>query len=134
MQVFSTACTPLEQSEVPLRQRVKCVTDQQGFALYFSRAALPANKSGDIRGYPPPFSDRPYLLHLGITCLTAAFLQQYAAMPATPLMAMEDLEQLKVLENGYKIKVVTVAHAAFGVDTPEDVPLIEARIKARGLA
>ena len=77
-------------------QRVKCVTDRDGYALYFSRGAIPCNKDGAVRAFPAPFADRPYLLHLGIVCLDADFLQQYATMPATPLMQMEDLEQLKV--------------------------------------
>jgi 3-deoxy-manno-octulosonate cytidylyltransferase (CMP-KDO synthetase) len=131
--VFSTACTPLKQDEVGLKQRVKCITDQDGYAIYFSRGVIPSNKAGTICEYPAPFEDRPYLLHLGIVCLDSDFLQKYAAMPATPLMMMEDLEQLKVIENGYKIKVVMVDHAAFGVDFPEDVPMIEARIKELGL-
>jgi 3-deoxy-manno-octulosonate cytidylyltransferase (CMP-KDO synthetase) len=46
---------------------------------------------------------------------------------------MEDLEQLKVIEHGYKIKVIMVDHCAHGVDEPEDVPLIEAKIKELGL-
>jgi 3-deoxy-manno-octulosonate cytidylyltransferase (CMP-KDO synthetase) len=127
--LFSTACTPLGHDEVQMLQRVKCVTDCHGYALYFSRGAIPSNKDGEVRVLPTPFEAAPYLLHLGIVCLDAQFLQQYADMPATPLMLMEDLEQLKVLENGYKVKVVTVDHAAFGVDTPEDVPAIEARLR-----
>jgi 3-deoxy-manno-octulosonate cytidylyltransferase (CMP-KDO synthetase) len=130
MQVkFSTACTPLKRDEVPMLQRVKVVTDKDGYALYFSRGAIPSNKDGAVRDFPEPFQEHPYLLHLGIVCLDAQFLQQYAEMPATPLMLMEDLEQLKVLENGYKVKVVTVDHAAFGVDKPEDVPTIEERLR-----
>lgn len=46
---------------------------------------------------------------------------------------MEDLEQLKVLENGYKIKVVTISHCAHGVDEPEDVASIEATIRRLNL-
>ena len=46
-------------------------------------------------------------------------------MPATPMQTQEDLEQLKVIENGYKIKVIRVNHCAHGVDEPEDVASIE---------
>lgn len=132
--VYSTACTPLRHDEVPLRQRVKCVTDRAGYALYFSRGVLPANKDGEVRDYPPPFQRVPYLLHLGLQCFDAAFLDVYAALPSTPLMLMEDLEQLKVLEHGYRIKVVTVDHCAFGVDVPDDVPAIEQRMRELGIA
>lgn len=47
--VYSTAATPLPLPEVPLRQRVKVITDQQGYAIYFSRGVLPHNKDGDVR-------------------------------------------------------------------------------------
>ncbi|KAK2077217.1 hypothetical protein QBZ16_004851 [Prototheca wickerhamii] len=123
--VYSTAATPMAHEEVPLRQRVKVVTDTQGYAVYFSRGVLPHNKDGAVRSYPAPWQDKPYLLHLGIQCYDRAFLKKYCKMPATPLMAMEDLEQLKVLENGFRMKVVEVEHSAHGVDLPEDVASIE---------
>ena len=52
---------------------------------------------------------------------------------SSALQAMEDLEQLKVLESGYRIKVITVAHTAHGVDEPEDVGAIEAKMRELGL-
>ncbi|KAL4855737.1 3-deoxy-manno-octulosonate cytidylyltransferase [Chlorella vulgaris] len=131
--VYSTACTPLAHAEVPLRQRVKCVTDVNGYAIYFSRGVLPYNKDGEIREYPTPWHDRPYLLHLGLQCYDRSFLRQYCKMPATPLQMMEDLEQLKILENGYRMKVVVVDHSAHGVDLPEDVESIEAVMRQHGL-
>lgn len=131
--VYSTACTPLAHAEVPLRQRVKCVTDVNGYAIYFSRGVLPYNKDGEIREYPTPWHDRPYLLHLGLQCYDRSFLRQYCKMPATPLQMMEDLEQLKILENGYRMKVVVVDHSAHGVDLPEDVASIEAVMRQHGL-
>ncbi|GAB4822245.1 hypothetical protein N2152v2_009291 [Parachlorella kessleri] len=131
--VYSTACTPLPDDEVPLRQRVKCVADQQGYAIYFSRGVIPHNKDGLVRRYPMPFEDLPYLLHLGLQCYDRAFLTRYCKMPPTPLMLMEDLEQLKVLENGYRMKVVVVEHSAHGVDLPEDVASLEAIMRAPGL-
>ncbi|QDZ19503.1 3-deoxy-manno-octulosonate cytidylyltransferase [Chloropicon primus] len=131
--VYSTPCTPLKHDEVELRQRVKCITDQQGYAIYFSRGVIPHNKKGEIKNFPEPFQDKPYLLHLGLQCYDRNFLRIYNSLPATPLMLTEDLEQLKVIEHGYKIKVIMVNHCAHGVDEPEDVPLIEAKIKELGL-
>lgn len=127
--VYSTACTPLGHEEVPLRQRVKCVTDNNGYAIYFSRGVIPHNKEGTIKPYPMPFQERPYLLHLGLQCYDRGFLEDYCKMAPTPLMLMEDLEQLKVLENGYRMKVVVVEHSAHGVDVPEDVASLEAIMK-----
>ena len=131
--VYSTPCTPLAHEDVPLRQRVKCIVDVNGYAIYFSRGVLPHNKKGEIKAFPKPYADLPYLLHLGLQCYDRKFLSKYAKMPHTPLQLMEDLEQLKVLENGYKIKVVQVDHCAHGVDEPEDVKSIEAKIKELGL-
>lgn len=72
----------------------------------------------------------PYLLHLGIQCYDAKFLEVYANMKPTPLQLQEDLEQLKVLENGYKMKVIKVDHDAHGVDTPEDLAKVEALMQS----
>ncbi|KAG6535414.1 hypothetical protein ZIOFF_000386 [Zingiber officinale] len=61
------------------------------------------------------------------------FLKIYPQMPPTPLQLEEDLEQLKVLENGYKMKVIKVDHDAHGVDTPEDIQKIEALMRERNI-
>eukprot|EP00217_Crustomastix_stigmatica_P010960 CAMPEP_0183797136 /NCGR_PEP_ID=MMETSP0803_2-20130417/14680_1 /TAXON_ID=195967 /ORGANISM="Crustomastix stigmata, Strain CCMP3273" /LENGTH=313 /DNA_ID=CAMNT_0026041795 /DNA_START=38 /DNA_END=976 /DNA_ORIENTATION=+ len=117
--VYSTPCTSLKPEEVEMRGRVKCITDQNGYAIYFSRGMLPYNKKGVVD------PKHPYLLHLGLQCYDRGFLKKYGSMPATPLQLQEDLEQLKVIENGYKIKVITVDHKAHGVDEPEDVQSVE---------
>ena len=57
----------------------------------------------------------------------------YPELPPTPLQLEEDLEQLKVLENGYRMKVIKVDHDAHGVDAPEDVEKIEALMRARNI-
>uniref|UniRef100_A0A061R8E9 3-deoxy-manno-octulosonate cytidylyltransferase n=1 Tax=Tetraselmis sp. GSL018 TaxID=582737 RepID=A0A061R8E9_9CHLO len=131
--VYSTACTPLKHEEIGMRGRVKCITDTEGYAIYFSRGVIPHNKDGKVQPYPAPYQDKPYLLHLGLQCYDAGFLREFAQMKSTPLQLMEDLEQLKVIENGYKIKTVVVNHCAHGVDEPSDVASIEAIIKRDGL-
>lgn len=125
--VYSTACTPLKHEEVAMRGRVKCILDKEGYAIYFSRGFIPHNKDGEVK------KDYTYLLHLGLQCYDRKFLSKYPKMEATPLQKQEDLEQLKVIENGYKIKVITVDHSAHGVDEPEDVQSIEAIIKKLGM-
>lgn len=131
--VYSTAATPLAHDEVPLRQRVKVVVDRDDYALYFSRGVIPSNKDGEVRDFPAPYAAEPaYLLHLGLQCYDRAFLREYAAMEPTPLQLMEDLEQLKVLERGRRMKVVRVDHHdAHGVDLPEDVQSVEAVLRRR---
>jgi 3-deoxy-manno-octulosonate cytidylyltransferase (CMP-KDO synthetase) len=108
-----------------MSSRVMCVVDQQGYAMYFSRGMLPNNKSG------VPDVSHEYELHLGLQCYTAKFLSVYSKLPPTPCQLQEDLEQLKILEHGYNIKVVRVSHSAHCVDESEDVASIEAIIKAR---
>lgn len=125
--VYSTPVTPLKHEEVTMQGRVKCITDQKGYAIYFSRGMIPNNKSGKVA------TDYEYSLHLGLQCYDAKFLTVYPKLPATPLQLQEDLEQLKVIEHGYKIKVIRANHCAHGVDEPEDVASIEAIIKRDGL-
>ncbi|KAK3138016.1 hypothetical protein QOZ80_5AG0363340 [Eleusine coracana subsp. coracana] len=125
--VFSTAVTSLKPEDAFDTNRVKCVIDNQGYAIYFSRGLIPFNKSGKAN---PNF---PYHLHLGIAGFDSNFLKIYPKLPPTPLQLEEDLEQLKVLENGYRMKVIKVDHEAHGVDTPEDVEKIEALMRARNI-
>lgn len=106
--VMSTAVTEFKnRSDLFLPQMVKCVFDQNGNALYFSRAPIP--------GYA----------HIGIYCYRRAFLLEMLGAGMTPLQKMEDLEQLKVLELGYRIKVAIVDEVPLGVDTPEDLVKLE---------
>ena len=96
---------------------VKVVTDQQGFALYFSRLPIPLYRSDP---------DGAHYKHLGLYAYRKDFLLHYATLKPTPLEQAERLEQLRVLENGYRIKVVTVQHDAIGVDTAEDLERVRA--------
>ncbi len=117
---MSTAVVKIaDKEEAENYSTVKCVMDQHGNALYFSRTLIPNGHSGKWR---PEVS---YYRHLGIYCYRRDFLLKYATLPQTPLQKSEDLEQLKVLENGYKIKVAIVDSIALGVDRPEDVNKIE---------
>ncbi|KAM6584570.1 hypothetical protein CsatB_011572 [Cannabis sativa] len=126
--VFSTAVTSLKPEDAFDPNRVKCVMDNWGYAIYFSRGLLPYNKLGKVN---PQF---PYWLHLGIQSYDSKFLQIYSELEPTPLQLEEDLEQLKVLENGYKMKVIKVDHEAHGVDIPEDVEKIESLMRQNNLS
>jgi 3-deoxy-manno-octulosonate cytidylyltransferase (CMP-KDO synthetase) len=125
--IYSTAVTALKPEDASNPNRVKCIVDKHGYALYFSRGLLPSN----LKGSPNP--NYPYLLHLGIQCYDAKFLKVYSSMPPSPLQLEEDLEQLKVLEYGYKLKVIKVDHEAHGVDTPGDIAKVEAVMRAQHL-
>jgi len=97
---------------------VKVVTDAQGFALYFSRAPIP-----HCRDYST--GEREWgglgFRHIGLYAYRREFLLAFAAMAPTPLETAERLEQLRALENGYRIRVVESDFGSHGVDTPEDL-------------
>ena len=90
---------------------VKVVTDQRGNALYFSRSAIPY-----IRDRAPA----PYFKHIGLYVYRRNFLLGYSDLPVGPLEEAERLEQLRALENGFKIRVMETEYESLGVDTPED--------------
>jgi 3-deoxy-manno-octulosonate cytidylyltransferase (CMP-KDO synthetase) len=120
--VMSTAVCPITSRETALNHSVvKCVLDNQQRALYFSRALIPSSHTDD---YSPTTR---YYQHLGIYAYRTQFLQQYSELPTTPLQLREDLEQLKILENGHRIKVAIVHQQEIpGVNLPEDIAKVEA--------
>jgi 3-deoxy-manno-octulosonate cytidylyltransferase (CMP-KDO synthetase) len=118
--VMATACVKLTSPEEALSPSiVKCVFDKEFNALYFSRALIPAGHSLKMQ------AGKTYYRHMGVYAYRKDFLLQYPHLPSSPLQMAEDLEQLKVLENGYKIKVAVVDHFSIGVDHPEDIQKVE---------
>ena len=121
--VMSTLCTRLrdpEQWHDP--NVVKVVRAAGGDALYFSRAPIPHPRDGAAVEAVPVYK------HLGIYCYRAAFLARITELPPSPLEEVERLEQLRVLEAGYRIRVVETAHDTIGVDTPEDLERVRALV------
>ncbi len=117
---MSTAAVLLESEEEAISPSiVKCTMDQRSNAMYFSRNLIPSNKTGSY------CSETVYYRHIGIYSYRSDFLTKYACLAKTPLQSTEDLEQLKALENGYRIKVAIVKSSAVGVDLPEDIQKIE---------
>jgi 3-deoxy-D-manno-octulosonate cytidylyltransferase len=120
---MATAALPQDDPEDFARpQAVKVVVDSRGDALYFSRSPIPCYRDAG-RG--------PYRKHLGIYGYRRGFLFRVASLPSSPLEEAEKLEQLRVLQNGFKIRVVDVLHDSVGVDTPEDLRAVEERICGR---
>lgn len=121
--VMSTAAVPFYSEEEALNPSVvKCVMDLKGNALYFSRSLIPHHRG---KVFDPASNN--YYRHLGVYCYTPDFLLNYEALAETPLQKMESLEQLKVLEHGYRIKiaVITEQNESVGVDTLEDIKKLE---------
>jgi 3-deoxy-manno-octulosonate cytidylyltransferase (CMP-KDO synthetase) len=138
--VIDAAVTALEDSpEAPMAtvvhraepadlgdpNRVKVVLDRQGFALYFSRAAIPHARDG---------AESPIFQHVGLYAYRRAFLATYVALPPTPLEQAEALEQLRALEHGYRIRAAIVeGWRSVPVDVPADVARVEAILsRSRG--
>lgn len=101
------------------KNTVKVVTDKQGFALYFSRSPLPFNTTDY------------FLQHIGIYGYQKDFLLEFCSMQPSRLEKTEKLEQLRVLENGYKIKIIESPFQTLSVDSPEDIIKVENYFKKK---
>jgi 3-deoxy-manno-octulosonate cytidylyltransferase (CMP-KDO synthetase) len=102
---------------------VKVVRDQRSRALLFSRAPIPFDR--DVRAIPEAMP----LRHVGIYAYRRPFLAEFASWPPTPLEKSEQLEQLRILENGRSIAVAVGAASSHGIDTPEQYALFLQRHK-----
>ena len=124
MASVSTVATPIKTpGDIMDPNVVKTVLDFDGNALYFSRAPIPwvrdtANKTL-VR----------HLKHLGLYVFQREALLEYATLPQGELERIEQLEQLRWMENGWKIRVAEVEHDAVSVDVPEDVSRVEKLLK-----
>jgi 3-deoxy-manno-octulosonate cytidylyltransferase (CMP-KDO synthetase) len=92
---------------------VKVVTDRHGDAIYFSRCPVPYQRDQARPG--------THFKHIGLYVYRRDFLLGYSALPVGPLERAERLEQLRAIENGYRIRVVETECESLGVDTPEDL-------------
>ena len=114
----------MTRSELLNPNVVKVVTDHQGFALTFSRAAVPFQRDAQqtVKDQDPVQDIYPFQRHIGIYSYRAGFIKQYIQWPATKLEQIESLEQLRVLWYGQNIHVEpAVEPPPAGVDTPEDL-------------
>jgi len=117
---MATLISPLQTEEEALDPSiVKCITDLHNNALYFSRSLIPSNTK---QRFNPKAK---HYIHIGLYVYRPSFLQIYQSLPSTPLQLEEDLEQLRVLEHGYRIKVAITEKPGIGVNTKEDLHKIE---------
>ena len=113
-----------EDSEINNPNVVKVITDKDENAIYFSRFTIPYNRDQQVV---------KYYKHIGAYGYRKWFLLQYSNMEKTNLEKAESLEQLRVIENGFKIKVKETMFQAIGVDTPEQIELVEKQLQKEGL-
>ena len=106
----------------------KIVTDKQGFALYFSRSVIPYIRGAQDNEWLSHF---PFLKHLGLYAYRREVLHEITQLPQSSLEIAESLEQLRWLENGYRIRVGLTDVETVGIDTPEDLQRAEEFLKNR---
>ncbi|PID29612.1 MAG: 3-deoxy-manno-octulosonate cytidylyltransferase [Candidatus Cloacimonadota bacterium] len=116
--VCSTPITPIyDKNELLNENTVKVLFDKNDNALYFSRSPIPFLRNDT--------KESLYYKHIGLYVYNLKFLKQFVEMEQTKLEIVESLEQLRILENGYRIKVVITDYNPIGVDTPEDIEIVE---------
>jgi len=126
--VVGTLVSRLEgENEVTNVNRVKVVLDRQNHILYFSRGLIPHNKKGK---FDPTTS---YYRHIGLMAFSASFLQKFQSLPTSILQSTEDVELIKVLEYGYRIKAALVTDAHPGVDSPQDLISVNEYLASKAL-
>ena len=106
----------------------KIVTDNRGFALYFSRSVIPYIRGKERNEW---FGEYPFLKHLGIYAYRREVLAEVTKLPQSSLEKAESLEQLRWLQNGYRIRVGLTNIETVGIDTPEDLARAEEFLKSR---
>ena len=106
----------------------KIVCDKRGFALYFSRSVIPFVRGQEQATWIDHY---PFLKHLGLYAYRREVLREVTRLPQSPLELAESLEQLRWLENGYRIRVGLTDVETVGIDTPEDLRRAEEFLKNR---
>ncbi len=126
---IATLGKPFEDMEaVENPNSPKIVVDNQGFALYFSRSVIPF-----VRGVERDvwLEKYPFLKHLGLYAYRKEVLGEVTRLPQSSLEKAESLEQLRWLQNGYRIRVAVTHFETVGIDTPEDLERAEEFIKLK---
>ena len=115
---------PLSDLENPNSPKV--VTENRGYALYFSRSIIPFLRGINREEWMGQF---PFMKHIGLYAYRTEVLHEITQLPQSSLELAESLEQLRWLQNGYKIKVGTTDIETVGIDTPEDLERAESWLR-----
>ena len=107
----------------------KIVVDNNNFAMYFSRSVIPFVRNVDKNEWPGKY---PFLKHIGVYAYRSEVLREVTALPQSSLELAESLEQLRWLQNGYKIKVGLTTLETVGIDTPQDLEKAETLLDKLG--
>jgi 3-deoxy-manno-octulosonate cytidylyltransferase (CMP-KDO synthetase) len=126
LMISTMSCPGKSEAEHFNPHVVKVVVDTEGFALYFSRSPIPYFRYSGTEPQP-----RRFLKHLGLYVYRSTFLEKLPSLKPSFLERAEGLEQLRFLENGYRIKVINTNYESLAVDTPADLERVNAFIKER---
>lgn len=107
----------------------KVVVNANWNAMYFSRSIIPFQRNAEKQDW---LKGHTYYKHIGLYAYRMEVLREITALPQSPLELAESLEQLRWLENGYRIKVGISEVETIGIDTPQDLAQAEAFLKNRG--
>ena len=119
---IATLIKPItDQETLHNPNRPKAVIDREGYALYFSRTAIPYVRSGDRGQW---HRQHQFYQHLGAYAYKSTVLKAITRLTASALEQAESLEQLRWLENGYRIMTAVTPYESFGIDTPDDLERI----------
>lgn len=130
---IATLCVPVSGADAERPEVVKVVRDAKGDALYFSRSRVPAR--GHARETGANGGDETILRrHVGVYAFTPVALERFCSLPTGRLETYENLEQLRWLEAGGRIRVLDASRAPESIDTPEDYERFVARFTARSKA
>jgi 3-deoxy-manno-octulosonate cytidylyltransferase (CMP-KDO synthetase) len=105
--------------------QIKAVCDGAGNALYMSRQPIPTTRA---------WGSTQVVRQLGMIAFRREFLRTFAALAPTPLEQAESVDMLRAIEHGYRVRMVLSSHESFGVDTPDDLRVAEARLASDSLA
>ncbi len=126
--VMCTAKTKFKSlEEVRKPHNVKVITDKNNMALYFSRSIIPFDRTADLEELSLNLDD--YRKHLWLYAYKRDFLLEYVKMEQTFAEKLESLEQLRILENWYKIKLIETKFDSIWIDTKEDLEKLELILK-----
>ena len=125
VKMSTLAFTIQDEREITDPKDVKVTIDNNGDALYFSRATIPYGRDG-LTGYE-------IYKHLGVYAYTREFLECFRRLTPGRLERIEKLEQLRAMEHGYRIRVVVTPYDSPEVDLPVDIKRIEKKMRASGL-
>jgi len=125
VQMTTLAYRIQNDAEITNPKDVKVTLNNKGYALYFSRSPIPLARD------PETVFDT--YKHLGVYAYTRWFLETFRNLPEGRLEQIEKLEQLRVLEHGYPLRVVMTRHDSPEVDLPDDIPRIEQLIQEQGI-